>query len=90
MRKPDEEADATIRQHDEDVAHEVGERAAGEHRGARHRQRPEPLDQPLVQVFGEADAGLDRAERDGLREHAGHQVVDVGNSPGRWIAPPNT
>ena len=53
-----------------------------EHRRARHRQRSEPLDQALVQVFGEADAGLDRAEHDRLREHAGHQVVDVRATPG--------
>ena len=67
----------TIDADDEHVAHEVGERAAGQHRGARHRQRLEPLDEALVQVFGQPDAGLDRAEHDRLREHAGHQVVDV-------------
>ena len=76
-RQPTMKPTTTIRHDDEHVAHEVGERAAGQHRGARHRQRAEALDEALVQVLGEADAGLDRAEHDRLREDAGHQVVDV-------------
>ena len=78
----DEIPDGHHQHHDEHVAHEVGERAAREHRRARHRQRAEALDEALVQILGEPDPGLDRTERDGLREHAGHQVVDVGRRPG--------
>ena len=78
----DEIPDADHQDHDEDVAHEVGERAAGQHRRARHRQRAEPLDEALVQVLGEPDPGFDRTEHDGLHEDAGHQVVDVGRRSG--------
>ena len=73
----DQEAHAGHEQHHEHVAHEVGERAADEHRRARHRQRPEPLDEALLEILGEADAGGERAEHDGLDEDAGHQEVDV-------------
>ena len=88
--KADEVPDGQHQHDDEHVADEVGERASGEHRRTGHRQRPEPLDEALVEVLGEPDTGLDRPERDRLHEDARHQVVDVGDPPGTWIAPPNT
>ena len=59
--------------------------APGEHRRSGHRQRTEPLDEALVQVLGEADAGVHGAEGDGLHEHARHEEVDVRESPGTSI-----
>ena len=57
----------------DDVAHgaadEDSERAIG-----RERNRSMI---PFVQVFGEPDAGADRAERHRLDEDAGHEEVDV-------------
>ncbi len=47
MRQPTMKPTMTINDHDEHVAHEVGERAARQHGGTRHRQRLEPLDQTL-------------------------------------------
>ncbi len=85
----DEVADAGHEEDDEHVADEVGGRPSDEHGRLRHRQRSEPLDQSLAEVVGESDRCADRAERDGLREDAGHQVVDVANA-GDGIAPPNT
>ena len=48
-----------------------------QHGRAGHRQRPEALDEPLLQVVGEADARRERTEDDRLHEDARHQVVDV-------------
>jgi hypothetical protein len=64
----------------DDVVDDVGGGAADQHGGPRHRQRPEPVDDALLHVVGEAVAGERRAEDDGLGEDAGDQellVVDV-------------
>ena len=66
------------------------ERAPGEHRGARHRQRAEAVDQALVEVLVEPDRGDEAAEGDVLDDDPGDQEVDVACSPGVLIAPPNT
>ena len=48
-----------------------------EHGRAGHGQGPEPLDESLLQVLGQPDAGLHGAEGDRLHEDPGHQVVHV-------------
>jgi hypothetical protein len=57
--------------------HRVGQHSAGEHRGAGHGQRPEPLDEPVVEIFCHADGGVLGAEQDGGHEDSGHEVVRV-------------
>ena len=61
----------------EAVEQDVGERPPGEHRGARHRQRAEAVDQALLHVLGEPERGDEPAERDRLDDDARHQEVDV-------------
>ena len=61
----------------ERVRHHVRERAAGEHRGARGRQRAEAIDQALREVLGQAERGHEAAERDVLDDDPGDQEVDV-------------
>ena len=46
-------------------------------RRARHRQRAEAVDQPLLQVLGEPERGHEAAERHRLDDDPGHQEVDV-------------
>ena len=53
------------------------DRACGEHRRARHRQRPEAVDQALLDVLGQAERRDEPAERDRLDDDARHQEVDV-------------
>ena len=72
------------------VGHDVGQRAAGEHGGARHRQRAEAVDQALVQVLVEAERGHEPAEGDVLDDDPRDQEVDVVVEPGVSIAPPKT
>ena len=43
----------------------VGQRAAGEHRAPRDRERPQPVDEAPLDVLGHADRRPDAAE-----EHA--------------------
>ena len=49
---------------------------------ARHRQRPEPVDDALLQVLGQAGAGDRRAEDDRLGEDPGDQELPVVRTPG--------
>ena len=81
----DEEPDEQHQEDDHGVADGVGQHPSPEHCGAGHRERAEPVDEPFALVFGEADRGVDGAERDGLHEDPRHQVVDVaaaGNGDG--------
>ena len=59
------------------LAQEVGDGPSTDDGRARHRQRPEPLDQPRLRVLGEEDAHAEPVEDGDLREVAGDQVVDV-------------
>ena len=76
--------------HRQRVRDDVGERPAGEHRGAGHRQRAEAVDQALVDVLVQPERGDEAAERDVLDDDPGDQEVGVGGCPGVLIAPPNT
>ena len=64
----------------ERVRHDVGERPPGEHRRARHRQRAEAVDQPLVQVLVEPERGDEPAEGDVLDDDPRDQEVDVAEA----------
>src|SRR5918994_1483639 len=55
----------------------VGGGATGQDRRSSHRQRPEPIDDALLEVVGESDARLRRGEDPRLHEDPGHQEVDV-------------
>src|SRR4029079_5635243 len=52
-------------------------RAPEEDRPARHRQRAEAVDQPLLDVLGQAERGDEPAEGDRLDDDPRHQEVDV-------------
>ena len=52
-----------------------------EHRGARHRQRAEAVDQALVQVLVEPERRDEAAEGDVLHDDPRDQEVDVASSP---------
>ena len=54
MRQPTSSPVSAMTAIDERVEREVGGRPADQHRRVRHRQRPEPVDQALLQVVGEA------------------------------------
>ena len=79
----DHVADRRHQRDDQDVAHEVGQRAAYQHRRARHRHRAEAIDDAALEVLGQADRRLRRAERDRLHEDARQQEVDVIDSGGQ-------
>ena len=74
----DGEADREHHHEGEQVAGGVRHRAADEHRRVVHRQRPQPVDDALAQVLGDADAGERRVEHHGLGEDARHEVLHVG------------
>ena len=59
------------------VHRDVGERAPGEHRHPRHRQRAEAVDQALLQVLDEAERGREAAERHLLDDDPRDQEVGV-------------
>ena len=61
----------------ESVANEVRQCSAGQHRRTRHRQRSEPIDHSLAQIFGQAQSGLAGPECRYLNEQARQQPVDV-------------
>ena len=61
----------------EGVRDDVGERAAGQHRRARHRQRAEAVDQALVDVLVEPERRHEPAEGDVLDDDPGNQEVGV-------------
>ena len=65
------------------VRRDVGQRAAGEHRRARRRQRAEAVDQALGHVLGQPERGREPAERDLLDDHPRDQEVDVVVVAGR-------
>ena len=56
----------------------------------RHRQRPEPVDDALLQVLGQAVAGERGAEDHGLDEDARRSGTPCSPRPGTSIALPNT
>ena len=76
----DREPDGSHQQHHEHVANEVGQRAAGEHRGARHRQRPEPFDEPCCRSSARPMPVFTAPNVTVCDEDTRHQVVDVGNA----------
>jgi hypothetical protein len=55
----------------------VRERARGEHRAARDRQRAEPVDDPVLEVLGHRGRGADAAEQDPGGDEPGDEEVDV-------------
>src|SRR5262249_51994035 len=55
-------------------------RAADEHRRPRHRQRPEAVDDALLQVVREAGTSDGRAEDHGLRENPRDQELAVAHA----------
>ena len=59
------------------VEQDVRQRPPGQHRGARHRQRAEAVDQALLDILGEPERGHEPAEGDRLDDDAGDQEVDV-------------
>src|SRR6201996_6217677 len=66
--------------HDEDRdGHRAGSAAqpARQHRRPGHRHRPEPVDDPLLQLLGQRDRRAEAGEGRGLAEDARHQEVDV-------------
>ena len=76
----DEQPDA---EHDDelhDVRADVRERPAGEDGRARHRQRPEAVHQPLLQVLGEPERGDEAAEGHRLHDDPRDQEVDVAEA----------
>ena len=56
----DGESDRREKDDDADVADEIRRRPAGENGRARHGQSPEPLDQALLQIFGDPYGGVHR------------------------------
>ena len=66
-------------QHDDrqEVRHHVGQRAAPQHRRARHRQRAEAVDEALVEVLVEPQRRDEAAEGDVLDDDPRDQEVDV-------------
>ncbi|MEA2455838.1 MAG: high-affinity iron transporter, partial [Thermoleophilaceae bacterium] len=75
--EPGEEPDGEQDDERQAVEDDVGERAAGQHRGAGHRQRAEAVDQALLDVLGEPERGHEPAEGDRLDDDARHQEVHV-------------
>ena len=61
----------------EHVHHQIGQRAAHQHRQPRHRQRAHPVDDALLQVVGQPDGGEGGVEGDGLGEDPGQQEFPV-------------
>ena len=88
----DQVADHDHQPDDQDVAHEVGHRAADQHGRARHRHRAEAVHHAALEVLGQADRRLGRPEGDRLHEDAGQQEVDVLDSVAAspFTAPPKT
>ena len=58
-------------------ADQVGDGVAGQHAGARDRQRVEAVDRPVVAVVGERDRDAEAAEDDRLGEDPAHQELLV-------------
>ena len=77
----DHVADDDHERDDEHVAHEVGQRATGEHGRAGHRHRAEAVDHATLEVLGESDRGLGCPERHGLHEDPRQEEVDVRHAP---------
>jgi len=73
----------------EEVGDDIGEGSPGEHRRARHRQRAETVDQPLLQILGEPEGRDETAEGDRLHDDPRHQEVDVVEAR-RLDGPPTT
>ena len=75
------EADRVANPHDdqdrEEHPHGVGDQAAGQHGRARHRHRPQPVDDALLQLLCQCDGRAEARERRGLADDPRHQVVDV-------------
>ena len=59
------------------LAQQVGDGAATDDGGARHRQRPEAVDQARLRVLGEEDAHAEAVEDGDLRQVPGDEVLDV-------------
>src|SRR5262249_27482497 len=75
---PTDEQAATRHHHDhQHVVEQVRGGTPDEHGGPGHGQRTEPVDDPLLQVVGERHGGDAGAERHGLGEDPGHQVLAV-------------
>jgi len=73
----DEEADHQHNEDNERVAGEVGDGAAGEDSRAGHGERAKPVDEPLLEILGQADTGGHGPEGDGLHEDPDHKEVYV-------------
>ena len=55
IRKPTRKPTMSMRSTTKTLRTRSASGAPGQHRGAGHRQRAEPLDEALLQVVGEAD-----------------------------------
>src|SRR5215470_4697590 len=75
----DGDADDDHQQYHEDVAGQIGDGSPGEHGRAGHGQGPEPVDDAVLHVLGQADRGGGGAEYDRLHDDAGHQEVHVAD-----------
>ena len=74
-----------------DETDQVGARATHQHCGSGHGQRAEPVDETLLQVFREADAGAVRlfAAKDHAPATEARTVGQLGHGPTlqRWLRP---
>ena len=76
----DDQADCPHHEYDERVAYYVSDGAAGEDRRFGHRKRAKAVDQPTLQVGGQANTGAHCTKNDGLGKDASHQVVDIAGA----------
>src|SRR5712691_8279010 len=75
----DGRADDDHQQDHEDVAYQIGDGSSGQDGRAGHGQRPEPVDDALAHVLGQADRGGGGAEHDRLHDDPRDQEVDVAD-----------
>ncbi len=78
----DRVADPDHQRDDHDVAHEVRQRPAEQHRGPRHRHRAKAVDDAALEILRQSDRCLRGSKGDRLHEDAGQQEVDVGDPVG--------
>src|SRR5918994_948802 len=88
LREAGGEAEAdqdSDREHDHELDHvrpDVRHDPARDHGRPPHRERPEPVDQALLEVLGEPERGHEAAEDHRLDDDPGYQEVHVIEIPG--------
>ena len=90
IRKPMQVAEADEHRAQDQVADEVGEHRADQRGRAGDRQRPEPVEDALLDVGVEVLPERDAAHRDRLAEQARQQELQVVVLRAAAIAPPKT